>query len=411
MAARRPRLAPDRAMSRDGAGPRPTAEAAPQPAARHEALTTALQRLDAVLGVAIERQAGRLGTASLLDPWLGMHLDVGDVRRLLAQQAPPLATDAGIAGLLASALREIPGFAPVAQAFALEDVDLAALLVALAPDVDLRYERIYGYLQDDLTRRRPSTDLLANLLASDAAQRLAVCARLARPAPLLREAILVAGEEARSPLAQEWRVDRIWRVWLLQGELADAFELGALASGSGTTLAELPVESATRLLLEQACELAGTLPLRLCLHGEHGAGKLEAAGAIAQRLGRELLPLDLREFASVGEVQDALQRAGRASCLFAGLLYLHGLASLEQRDPQLVRAVVDTLDTLPCHLVLSCVRPPAPGGRVLPWLRVELTYPSAQARHALWQRAALLVGAPLADADAAALAARFSLGS
>ena len=35
-------------------------------------------------------------------------------------------------------------------------VDVELLLVALAPDLDPRFERLYGYLHDDVSRRRAS---------------------------------------------------------------------------------------------------------------------------------------------------------------------------------------------------------------------------------------------------------------
>jgi len=34
------------------------------------------------------------------------------------------------------------------------DFDVDALLVCLAPALDLRYEQLYGFLQDDVTRRQ-----------------------------------------------------------------------------------------------------------------------------------------------------------------------------------------------------------------------------------------------------------------
>ena len=35
-------------------------------------------------------------------------------------------------------------------------LDVDVLLVALAPDIDAAFERLYGYLNDDVTRRRAS---------------------------------------------------------------------------------------------------------------------------------------------------------------------------------------------------------------------------------------------------------------
>lgn len=382
------------------------------PSMAHEALVAALGRLDALLGVSVEHQARRLGPSSLLDPWLGMHLDQADVQRLLSEQEHQAVGGAfGAASMLADGIRQIAGMSEMAGALALDDIDLAAMLIALAPDVDLRYERIYGYLQDDITHKRPSLDLMANLLAVDPKQRLSVCARFGRNAPLAAHHLLVAvGGAERSPLAQDWRVDPIWREWLLQGNLADVLPPGSTEHQPCETLRTLAVEPATCELLEQACRLADTLPLRLCLHGEHGAGKHDAAAAVAHRLGQELVPLDLRNLTLPLELSDAVERGARAACLFAGLLYVHGLGQLEQRDPQLIRTAMAALAMAPCHVVLSCVAPPsAIYASALPLLRIELRFPSALARHQLWQRATRNAVVQVPDEDLARLAARFSL--
>ena len=38
----------------------------------------------------------------------------------------------------------------------LTPLDVELLLIALLPDLDTRFERLYGYLNDDVTRRRAS---------------------------------------------------------------------------------------------------------------------------------------------------------------------------------------------------------------------------------------------------------------
>ena len=381
---------------------------------QHQALTAALRCLDALLGVAIEHQARRLGPASLLDPWLGMHMEHADVQRLLAEQSPhALTADACAADLLAPAMWEIPGMRHLSNLLALTDIDLAALLIVLAPDVDLRYERIYGYLQDDITRKRPSLDLIANLLATGQAQRLAVCARFEYGAPLRAHKLMAKGQDhPRSPLAQDWCVDTIWRTWLLQGSLADALECNGKTRERRDAPNMLALEPATRAVLEQACELATTVPLRLCLLGEHGAGKHEVARAVANQLKLELVPIDLRDVQSCAELAAKVERAARAACLLGGLLYVHGVGSLEQRDVQLLRALTAALDFAPCHLVLSCVTPlPPVHAGALPLLRIELHFPTAASRHLLWQRAMQHIGAELPDEDLATLATRFSLSA
>ena len=41
------------------------------------------------------------------------------------------------------------------QTFRLTPFEVDVIRLTLAPELDLRYERIYGYLQDDVTRQHP----------------------------------------------------------------------------------------------------------------------------------------------------------------------------------------------------------------------------------------------------------------
>ncbi|MFI1701539.1 hypothetical protein ACH419_37090 [Streptomyces bobili] len=64
---------------------------------------------------------------------------------------------------------------------ALTDLELDLVLMALAPEVDLRrYERIYGPLLDDLSLGRPLVGLVLDLLAATPEERPAI---LGRPGP------------------------------------------------------------------------------------------------------------------------------------------------------------------------------------------------------------------------------------
>ena len=107
--------------------------------------------------------------------------------------------------------------APTDGAVRARRVRAEALLVCLAPDVDLRYERLYAYLQDDVTRRRPTVDLVLRLLG--ARRESAPTLARARPARrLLRRGLLIrrrrrAGGQA-SLLARPLRVEeRIVDTW------------------------------------------------------------------------------------------------------------------------------------------------------------------------------------------------------
>ncbi|SOD85958.1 ATPase family associated with various cellular activities (AAA) [Streptomyces sp. Ag109_G2-15] len=96
----------------------------------------------------------------------------------------------------------------LARRFGLSPLDLDLLLVALAPDLDARFERLYGYLNDDLTRRRPTVGLALELcgLAGAASARF----RLAPGAPLIAGGLVEVTEPERPPLSRGLAVsDRV----------------------------------------------------------------------------------------------------------------------------------------------------------------------------------------------------------
>ncbi len=110
--------------------------------------------------------------------------------------------------------------------FGLTPLDLDLLLVAVAPDLDARFERLYGYLNDDLTRRRPRSGSPWSCAASAAP----------RPpgsgsppgAPLVDHGLVEVTEPERPPLSRVLAVpDRI-TAHLLGDDRPDARLAGVL---------------------------------------------------------------------------------------------------------------------------------------------------------------------------------------
>ena len=89
-----------------------------------------------------------------LGPLLGPEADPEAAARLAAVEAEADAAEAAGADVR---LRRL------VRSFELEPLDVELLLVALAPDLDPRFERLYGYLHDDVSRRRASVGLALEL--------------------------------------------------------------------------------------------------------------------------------------------------------------------------------------------------------------------------------------------------------
>ncbi|MFM9446789.1 ATP-binding protein [Streptomyces acidiscabies] len=139
--------------------------------------------------------ARRKGDPDPDDPYRGQYLTPDAVERILAGagglDVPPYeAWEPGASSVLGV----------LARRFGLSSLDLDLLLVAVAPDLDARFERLYGYLNDDLTRRRPTVGLALELCGVAGAS--AVRFRLGAGAPLVEGGLIEVAEGERPPLSR-----------------------------------------------------------------------------------------------------------------------------------------------------------------------------------------------------------------
>ena len=191
----------------------------------------------------------------------------------------------------------------LARAADLTDLDVEFLVAALAPDLDSRFERLYGYLNDDVTRRRATIGLvleLAGVPATSAAAR----ARLAPGAPLLDHGLVVLDDASGPFLTRGLRVPDRVTSHLLGDDACDpalADVLCPLSSYDG------PV----------AARLAAALGrgVRLVYLRDRGRRSAAAAAAAAVRdSGRPVLGLDLSR-AAAAEADGLVPIAGREALL------------------------------------------------------------------------------------------------
>src|ERR1019366_1455567 len=96
------------------------------------------------------------------DPFPGLYVSHGEVMRLLCEgmEVEPEPAGGQVAARLRAALNErieasmqqrIPLALPrLAGMFGLSALECEVCLLALAPELDLKYERVFAFLQDDL---------------------------------------------------------------------------------------------------------------------------------------------------------------------------------------------------------------------------------------------------------------------
>ena len=149
------------------------------------------------------------------DAFRGLYLSEEDADRLVdggwpaLLEMPPEVQAAREA--FRAALASAPGsrLGRFVERFGLGPIDLDLLAITLAPDLDARFERLYGYLNDDVTRRR-ATIALAFELAGVPSTLAAARGRLAPASPLVRGGLVLVEETDRPFLTRSLRVpDRV----------------------------------------------------------------------------------------------------------------------------------------------------------------------------------------------------------
>lgn len=237
------------------------------------------------------------------DPFRGLYLTDDDVDRILAARTPgPPRDDA--------ALREVEDAAgssrlrALQEACALTDLDVEILLAALVPDLDARFEKLYGYLNDDVTRRRATVGLALEIGAARPTA-AAARARLAAGAPLLHHLLVTVEEPERPVLSRVLRVPDRVAAHLLGDDDPDA----ALTD----VLAEV-VPTPGGLADDLGRVLTGGV--RLVYLRDHGrrTGSAVAAAALSSA-GFEVLGLDLRRLAARSTPDELVRVAGREALL------------------------------------------------------------------------------------------------
>lgn len=300
-----------------------------------EVLLPALQRLDSVLDNAV----CAMGPASDIDgtpSFRGLYISRDEVGRLLART--PAATPFAVAAPPeAGGTTAIPAASPVSRVvrdFRLSSFDADVLVLALAPEIDLRYERIYAYLQDDVTRKRPTVELALNLFCQSAEAKLDQRARFYSYAPMLRNGLIHISPDSNQPdapfLAHTIRLDeQIARALLGQAGLDPRLTPFCDFSVPAADRAALPIESELVPVLRRLIVQSASTVFRAYFQGPADIEKQNVAEGLAASMGRPLLRVQIDRIADKGEFEQLVRLVLREARMSNSLLCVYGVDEFE----------------------------------------------------------------------------------
>ncbi len=288
----------------------------------------------------------RAGDEQPDDPFRGLYVTDAHVDEILAAPGSTMIPDDAVLTRLLAECQRVDEEASanhsgpltdIAREFALTSIDLGILVGAVAPDIDSRFEKLFGYLQDDVTRRRASIGLaieLAGHRTFDARAR----ERVLPHAPLRRNGLLTVEETDRPFLTRPLRVPDRVAGYLLGETVLDP----VVASVEDSPLTLTP---------ELGTGLIGPLSdPRAFVYVRERAGTAARAmvESAMKSLGGGVLSLRLDWLDGSADLEDLATAAARDARLIRGALVVGPAESLESRGPAAVRLFTE----LACRVVL-----------------------------------------------------------
>jgi ATP-dependent 26S proteasome regulatory subunit len=411
-------------------------------AAQEECFSTSLEHLLAELGriqLLVRAQVGRarqLHGAHDNDQLQGLVISEAEVDELLTRQpgVPRFAiapepegwaavqsaiesVTAGIAVRKAESVRRgiKPRLAELERGFHLAPFEIDCLLICLAPEVDPRYERLYAYLQDDVTRKHPSVDLLLNLLCASHQEKLARRRHLMAGAPLIDGRFLLAFDEPTQHqatlLGKYLRVDERIVNYLLGFDEPDPQLLPHVRRiKPATRLEDLVLPSETKRRLGQLTNNSNPDRTIFYFQGTYGSGRKSTAEALCRELDRGLLVVNTESLLNAQNptFTTALVLVGREAFLQGDVLYWEGFDSLLVDEKKAQReALISAAGHFGNLVFLAGEKAWEPTSELQDpaFVRVEFERPAFADRVHLWKAA--LDGRPSTEADLASLANKF----
>jgi len=287
--------------------------------------------------------------------------------------------------------------------FGLTELDRQALIAVTGPEVDRGYERIYGYLCDELDRRHPSVELLL-ILTAGVEDRHVQRITLGPYGRLRRGGLLVDYGDPPSGLRQQLRLGPGVLEFLL-GVPVDPHALGrppaapAVDGLAGDVVCEpYPVPELAAAMRAGSAEVVAV------------SGRREATEAVvvglAETLGSPLsrVPVTAEDPARLAP---ALRDAAVAAGLSGALLWLP-LEPAEDGSPALLGAAADALEDAGAPVAVTSTAPWRPVTALARrrWVEVRAASAGMAQRASRWRSR----HPELTESEATDLAARFRLG-
>jgi SpoVK/Ycf46/Vps4 family AAA+-type ATPase len=282
--------------------------------------------------------------------------------------------------------------------FRLSSFELDVLLIALVSEFDLRYERLFAYMQDDITKKRPSVDLILNLLCSSLDARLAARRYFSEERPLLRYHLLLLSDDGAHPnpslLGKNLKTDeRVVNYLTGSGEIDTRLSAYTRIAAPRIKLKDLLLPSTIKKNLGRLIHATEMSERALIFHfqGPYGVGKQSTAEALCHESRCRLLRVDGRHLLSQDGLnfETSVQLIDREALLQGAAIYWKGFDGLIADDKRpLLDLLIKILEKRPGPNFLAGEKAWEPANTLheTSFVRIEIPRPAFAERIDMWRR-------------------------
>lgn len=238
-------------------------------------------------------------------------------------------------------------FEQLCERSGLTPLDEEVLLIALAPEVDRRYRRVFAYLHDDFTRGIPSVGLVVDILAPlvEEGDRLSILSRFESGSALIQRGLvelLAARADDVRPLSQRHlRVSDAAGGWLLGvPRMSESVADRARYIGVPGPQSHVAMPEGAPASLEALADRvrSSSLQVTIVLSGQDIAACRAAAEHLAHALGRPVIRVEVAPFLGGGDrILEDVGQVLRDAFLMDAVLQVEGFPDVSVEEPAMLR--------------------------------------------------------------------------
>ena len=278
--------------------------------------------------------------------------------------------------------------------FHLNSFEVDVLLICLVSELKLPYEQIYSYLQNDLTKKRPTVDLVIKLLFQNVEERIKARMNFSPSSPLLENHLIHlsnnGNDDHSTLLSRSIKVDERIISFLLEfDEIDPGIKNFSTIINSKRTIEDLILPENDTVLIDKIKWYFQTNnPQIFFLAGPYGTGKKTVAEIVSSEFDMPLLIVDSNVLLEDGSYE-MLDLVLREALLQNASIYFEGFDAVVKDTNSKVSSlsIIKKMDQFPNWIFLSGEQswePPCVFNNH-GFISLDIPLPDAKKRKILWE--------------------------